>query len=128
MPSDVSNSHFCSFFVFFAHLHSQYGSMADWSLLISGTINVSWVNGCCQGICGDSMCVDKRDIAVDAFSSTVKYGMSIDFPPSAYDLNFNPNRWGVYILNRIYWYIGSLGNLEVLEISRITMGWWYNSH
>jgi len=47
MPSDIGHSHFCDFLVFFAHLHSQYGSMADWSLFIQGTIDVSWVNGFC---------------------------------------------------------------------------------
>jgi len=37
------------------------------------------------------MFIDKQDITVDAFGSTVKYGMSIDFSPVAYDSNFNPN-------------------------------------
>ena len=91
MPSDIGYGHFCGFFVFFAHLHSQDGSMVDWSLLIQGTVDISWVNRCGQGTCGDLVCVDKRDIAVDAFGSTVKYCMGINFSPMAYDSNFNPN-------------------------------------
>jgi len=91
MPSDVSDGHFCGFRVFFAHLHSQDGSMADWSLFIHGTIDVSWVNRFREGRRGDLVCVDKRDITVDAFGSTVEYCMSIDFSPMAYDSNFNPN-------------------------------------
>jgi len=91
MPSDIGYGHFCSFGVFFAHLHSQDGSMADWSLFIHGTIDVSWVNWFHECSCGDLVCVDKRDITVDAFGSTVKYCMSIDFSPVAYDSNFNPN-------------------------------------
>jgi len=102
--------------------------MADWSLFIQGTVDVLWVNGFCQGIHGDFVFIDKQDITVDALGSTVKYCMSINFSPVAYDSNFNLNGWGAYISNRIYWYMGSLGNLEISEIARITMGWWYNSH
>ena len=65
--------------------------MADWSLFIQGTVNISWVNGFCQGTCGDLVGVDKRDITVDVFGSTVKDCMGIDFSPVAYDLNFNLN-------------------------------------
>jgi len=91
MPPDVGYGHFCSFCVFFAHLHSQDGSMADWSLFIHGSIDVSWVNWFRECSHGDLVCVDKRDITVDAFGSTVEYCMSIDFSPMAYDSNFNPN-------------------------------------
>jgi len=90
MPSDIGYGHFCGFLVFFAHLHSQYGSMADWSLFIHGTIDVLWVNWFRKCSCRDLVCVDKRDITVDAFGSTVQYCMSIDLSPVAYDLNFNP--------------------------------------
>jgi len=91
MLSDIGYGHFGMFCVFFAHLHSQDGSVADWSLFIHGSINVSWVDWFRECSHGDLVCVDKRDIAVDAFSSTVKYCMSIDFSPVAYDSNFNPN-------------------------------------
>jgi len=91
MPSDIGYGHFCGFFVLFAHLHLQDGSMADWSLFIHGTIDISWKNRLCQGSRGDLVCIDKRDIAVDTFSSTVEYCMGIDFSPVTYDLNFNPN-------------------------------------
>jgi len=74
------------------------------------------------------MCVNKCGVAVDAFGSTVKYGIGINFSPMAYDSNFNPNRQGTYISNHIYWYKGSSGYLEISEGSRITTGWWYNSH
>jgi len=59
MPSNIGHGHFCGFLVFSAHLHLQDSSMADWSLLIQGTIDVSWVNGFCHGTCGDLVCVDK---------------------------------------------------------------------
>jgi len=91
MLSDIGHGHFCSFLVFFAHLHSQDGSMADWSLFIHGSIDVPWVNWFRECHCGDLVCVDERDITVDAFGSTVKYCMCIDFSPVAYDSNFNPN-------------------------------------
>jgi len=64
--------------------------MADWSLFIHGTVDVSWVNGLREGSRGDLVCVDKRDITVDAFGSTVEYCMSIDLSPVAYDSNFDP--------------------------------------
>jgi len=47
MPSDIGYGHFCGFLVFFAHLHSQDGSMADWSMFIHGTVDVSGVNRLC---------------------------------------------------------------------------------
>jgi len=47
MLSYIGYGHFSSFLVFFTHLHSQDGSMVDWSLFIQGTVNVSWVNGFC---------------------------------------------------------------------------------
>ena len=90
MSSNIGYGHFCGFLVFYAHLHSQDGSMADWSLFIHGTIDVSWVNWFRECSRGDLVCVDKRNITVDAFGSTVKYCMSIDLSPVAYDLNFNP--------------------------------------
>jgi len=65
--------------------------MADWSLFVQGTVDVLWKNGFCQGSRGDLVYIDKQDIAVDAFGSTVKYCMGIDFSPVAYDSNFNPN-------------------------------------
>jgi len=102
--------------------------MVDWSLFIQGTVDVLWVNGFFQGIHRDFVFIDKRDITVDALGSTVEYCMSINFSPMAYNLNFNLNGQGAYILNCIYWYMGSLENLEISEIVRITMGWWYNSH
>jgi len=90
MPSNVGYGHFCGFFVVFAHLHSQDGSMADWSLFIHGTIDVSWVNWFYKRSRGDLVRIDKQDITVDAFGSTVQYCMSINFSPMAYDSNFNP--------------------------------------
>jgi len=39
------------------------------------------------------VCIDKRDVTVDALGSTVKYCMSIDFSPVAYDSNYNIGTW-----------------------------------
>jgi len=42
--------------------------MADWSLFIHGTIDVSWVNWFRKCSRGDLVFVDKRDITVDALT------------------------------------------------------------
>ena len=74
------------------------------------------------------MFLDKQSVTVDAFCSTVKDCMSIDFSPIVYNSNFNLNGWSMYISNCIYWYIGSLYQLEASNGARSTMGWCYNSH
>ena len=73
------------------------------------------------------MCLGEQDVTVDAFGTTVKDCVSIDFSPVVYDSNFNPNGWSTYISNHIYWYIGSLYQSEASDGPRSTTGWYYIS-
>ena len=73
------------------------------------------------------MFLGEQDVTVDAFCTTVKDCVSIDLSPVVYNLNFNPNGRSTYISNRIYWYIGSLYQLEASDGPRSTTGWYYIS-
>jgi hypothetical protein len=74
MIASIGNKEFKVFLVVRADLHSQDGSMADSSILIVGSIDVSWINGAGQGSGRELVFPDKFVVAVDAFRTTVQEG------------------------------------------------------
>ena len=68
--------------------------MAYQSLLIEGTVDVSWVYWGCHGVPGDVIFLDEFTIAVDAFCSTVEDRIGFDFMVTMYNPCGQLDGWG----------------------------------
>ena len=75
--------------------------MANHSLSINRAIHISREDGSLEDFQRQRVLLDKFDVTVNAFCSTIKERSSIDLTPIALDSDWDANRRYAFIPNRI---------------------------